>query len=170
MTIHEIIDETIKLVEKSTESKEGGPFGAAIFNEKEIVCVCTNKVLQDKDPTAHAEIVAIREACKKLNTIDLSNYSIYATGFPCPMCMSAILWAGIKMVYFSQNIVEATKIGFKDEGMYKDVSDITEFLKLDTNCLGFEGINSQDKLYIHRIKDEKLDYLYNKYKQEGELY
>lgn len=168
--IQQIRDKTLEKVKESIKNGVGGPFGAAIFNETQIVCVCTNSVLDNLDPTAHAEINAIQQACKKLKTIDLSSYSLYATGFPCPMCMSAILWAGIETVYFSQTVKEATELGFKDEGMYKDIGDITEFLKLDVSCIGFEGINSQDRLFIHSVKDSRLNEIYDVYKKEGEVY
>ena len=77
----------------------GGPFGAVIVKNNEVVAIASNTVLKDNDPTAHAEINAIREACKKLNTYDLSNCTLYATGYPCPMCLSAIIWANIKKIY-----------------------------------------------------------------------
>ena len=104
----------------------GGPFGAAIVDkEGNIVAVNSNRVLGDNDPTAHAEITAIREACKKLGTHDLSGYVLYATGFPCPMCLGAIIWANIKQVYYGNTPKEAEEIGFRDDFIY-------EFIK--NNC------------------------------------
>ena len=79
---------------------EGGPFGAVIVNKNgEIISKANNKVIINNDPTAHAEIVAIRQACEKLNTYDLSNCVLYTSCEPCPMCLSAIIWANIKEVY-----------------------------------------------------------------------
>lgn len=102
----------------------GGPFGAAIVDANgEIVLVSSNSVLRDNDPTAHAEVNAIREACKKLGTYDLSGYVLYATGHPCPMCMSAIIWANIKKVYFGCTPEDAEKIGFRDDFIYRFIND-----------------------------------------------
>ena len=102
----------------------GGPCGAAIVDANgEIVVVSSNSVLRDNDPTAHAEVNAIREACKKLGTYDLSGYVLYATGHPCPMCMSAIIWANIKKVYFGCTPEDAEKIGFRDDFIYRFIND-----------------------------------------------
>lgn len=102
----------------------GGPFGAAIVDANgEIVAVSSNSVLRDNDPTAHAEVNAIREACKKLGTYDLSGYVLYATGHPCPMCMSAIIWANIKKIYFGCTPEDAEKIGFRDDFIYRFIND-----------------------------------------------
>ena len=86
--------------EKGIEKGEGGPFGAVIVDKfGNIIANGNNKVLKEKDPTAHAEIVAIREATKKLNTYDLSEYILYTSAEPCPMCLSTIIWENIKTVY-----------------------------------------------------------------------
>lgn len=105
--------------EKGIENKEGGPFGAVIVDESgNIISNGNNKVIKEKDPTAHAEIVAIREACKKLNTYDLSKYILYTSCEPCPMCLSAIIWANIKEVYYGCTKEDAGKIGFRDDVIY----------------------------------------------------
>ena len=99
--------------------KEGGPFGAIIVDkEGNIISNGNNQVLKNNDPTAHAEIVAIREACKKLNTYDLKNYTLYTSCEPCPMCLSAIIWANIKEVYYGCTKEDAGKIGFRDDIIY----------------------------------------------------
>lgn len=99
--------------------KEGGPFGAIIVDkEGNIISNGNNQVLKNNDPTAHAEIVAIREACKKLNTYDLKNYTLYTSCEPCPMCLSAIIWANIKEVYYGCTKKDAGKIGFRDDMIY----------------------------------------------------
>ena len=99
--------------------KEGGPFGAIIVDkEGNIISNGNNQVLKNNDPTAHAEIVAIREACKKLNTYDLKNYTLYTSCEPCPMCLSAIIWANIKEVYYGCTKEDAGKIGFRDDMIY----------------------------------------------------
>ncbi len=119
----------------------GGPFGAVIVKDGEVISVSSNTVLKDNDPTAHAEINAIREAGKKLETYDLSNCILYATGYPCPMCLSAIIWANIKEVYYGTNLEDAKEIGFRDDFIYEfiknnNVGKILNLSKLDREeCL-----------------------------------
>ena len=96
----------------------GGPFGAVVMKGEEVISISSNTTLRDNDPTAHAEINAIREACKKLGTYDLTGCTLYATGYPCPMCLSAIIWANIKEVYYGTNLDDAEKIGFRDDFIY----------------------------------------------------
>ena len=99
--------------------KEGGPFGAVITDKDgNIISNGNNKVIKNNDPTAHAEIIAIREACKKLNTYDLSNYVLYTSCEPCPMCLSAIIWSNIKEVYYGCTKEDAGRIGFRDDIIY----------------------------------------------------
>ena len=97
---------------------EGGPFGAVILKDGELIAVAHNTVIKTNDPTAHAEINAIREAGKKLSTHDLKDCILYATGYPCPMCLSAIIWANIKEVYYGTTLKDAEEIGFRDDFIY----------------------------------------------------
>ena len=104
---------------KNTLKKDyGGPFGACVVKNGEVVSVGSNLVLKNNDPTAHAEIVAIRRACKKLETYDLTGCELYATGYPCPMCLSAVIWANIKKVYYATDLADAKAIGFRDDFIY----------------------------------------------------
>ena len=120
--------------EEEITKKEGGPFGAVIVDKNgNIISNGNNKVLISNDPTAHAEIVAIREACKKLNTNDLSEYILYTSCEPCPMCLSAIIWSNIKKIYYGCTKKDAGKIGFRDDMIYeyikgnnKNLIDLTE--------------------------------------------
>lgn len=93
----------------------GGPFGAVIVKDGEIIAKGHNHVVEYNDPTCHGEIDAIRKACKKLNTFDLSGCEIYTSGYPCPMCMCAILWANIEKVYYGCNTTDTEIIGFRDK-------------------------------------------------------
>ena len=130
----------------------GGPFGAVIVKDGLIIARTSNSVLKDNDPTAHAEMNAIRLACKELGTYDLSGCELYCTGFPCPMCMSAIMWANIKRIYVSGFPEDADKIGFRDEFMY-------QFIK--QNC------NNSDILEIELVdRDIALD-LYKEYQDNN---
>lgn len=98
--------------------KEGGPFGAIIVKNGKIVAQAHNQVLKKKDPTAHAEILAIRKACKKLHTYDLTGCVLYTSCEPCPMCLSATIWANIKEVYYGNTRKDAAEIGFRDDFIY----------------------------------------------------
>jgi len=105
--------------DKGIRENEGGPFGAVIIDKNgNIVAKGNNQVLLKKDPTAHAEIMAIRIACEKLNTYDLSDYILYTSCEPCPMCLSAIIWSNIKEVYYGCTKEDAAEIGFRDEAIY----------------------------------------------------
>ena len=110
--------EAIDEARRTMNLNYGGPFGAMIVKDNKIITVASNTVLKDNDSTAHAEINAIRKASKVLNTYDLSGYTLYTTGYPCPMCLSAIIWSNIKEVYYGTNLEDAAKIGFRDEFIY----------------------------------------------------
>ncbi len=100
----------------------GGPFGAVVVQNDEIIGKGCNMVASTNDPSAHAEIVAIREACTKVSSFHLDNAVIYATCEPCPMCLSAIYWANIKKIYYCSDRVDAEKIGFSDKFIYDEFS------------------------------------------------
>ena len=108
----------IKEARKGINAGHGGPFGAVIVKDGTIISKGHNTVLKDNDPTCHGEMQAIRKACKKLHTFDLSGCEIYTTGEPCPMCLGAILWANISKVYYGCNIVDTEIIGFRDKKFY----------------------------------------------------
>lgn len=97
----------------------GGPFGAAVIKDGKVISVAANSVLRDHDPSAHAEVNAIRAAGRLLGTHDLSGCTLYATGYPCPMCLSAIIWANIDTVWFGCEAHEAEGIGFRDDYIYR---------------------------------------------------
>jgi len=111
------IDLSIKNIEKG-----GGPFGAVIVKDGEIIAASANSVTIDNDPTAHAEVNAIREACKKLKTFDLSGCEIYSSCEPCPMCLGAIYWARIDKLYFANTKNDADAIGFSDNFIYDEIA------------------------------------------------
>ncbi len=99
----------------------GGPFGAIVVKDNQIIGEGYNKVTSTQDPTAHAEIVAIREACRTLGSFSLSGCEIYTSCEPCPMCLSAIYWARLERLYFANTRTEAAAIGFDDEKIYKEI-------------------------------------------------
>lgn len=110
--------------------EEGGPFGAVVVSSDGVIIGRGhNMVLTSDDPTAHAEIVAIRDACKRLETEDLSGCTIYSSCEPCPMCLSAIIWANIKTVYYGATRKDAARAGFRDDDIYEFLSGNNQILK-----------------------------------------
>ena len=99
----------------------GGPFGCVIVKENKIIAEGSNKVTSSNDPTAHAEVVAIREACKKLNTFNLTGCDLYTSCEPCPMCLSAIYWGHIEKIYYANTRDDAQKIDFDDSLIYSEL-------------------------------------------------
>ncbi|MBQ7633565.1 MAG: nucleoside deaminase [Alphaproteobacteria bacterium] len=122
--MNEILQQALERARKTMNENIGGPFGAAIINKKgEILAVSSNSVLRDNDPTAHAEVNAIRAACKKIGSYDLSDCVLYTTAYPCPMCLAAIIWANIKKVYFGCRPQDAEAIGFRDDFIYRFIEN-----------------------------------------------
>lgn len=115
---------------KGMETNEGGPFGAAIVRNSELIASSHNTVLQSNDPTAHAEINAIRKASHTLGKFDLSDCILYTTCYPCPMCMGAILWARIPTVYYASSMDNAAEGGFDDRAFYTIIRDPESSLDL----------------------------------------
>lgn len=105
----------IKEAKNGIEKGNGGPFGSVIVKDGKIISKGHNRVVKNNDPTCHGEIDAIRKACKKLGTFNLSDCEIYTTGEPCPMCLGAILWSNIKKIYYGCSIDDNSAIGFRDK-------------------------------------------------------
>ena len=113
--------EAIQMAQNGMDNQEGGPFGAIIVKDGVIVGKGNNQVTSTNDPTAHAEMVAIRDACKNLGDFQLEDCVIYSSCEPCPMCLGAIYWARPKKLYFACSREDAAAIGFDDEFIYKEV-------------------------------------------------
>ena len=122
----EYMDLEIDLSDDNFEKKYGGPFGACIVKDGKIIGKGINRVLKDNDPTAHAEIVTIRKACNHIQSHDLTGCELYTSCYPCPMCLAAIIWANIKVVYYANNKNDAANIGFRDEFIYNYLNKIDE--------------------------------------------
>jgi len=146
-----------ELAKDNLETNAGGPFGACVVKDGEIIGKGSNNVLKNNDPTAHAEIMAIREACKNLNTYDLSGCEIYTTCYPCPMCMSAIIWANIKKVYYGNTKEDAASIGFRDDFIYNYIATgMNDNKILQLKCIDRdETIEEFNEFFI---KDDKKIY------------
>jgi len=124
--------EAIRLAENNVHSSNGGPFGAVVVKDGKIVGAGGNKVTSDNDPTAHAEIVAIRKAAKNLGTFDLSGCEIYASCEPCPMCLGAIYWARIDKLYYAATKDDAAKADFDDSFIYAEFAKPKDQRKLQS--------------------------------------
>jgi tRNA(Arg) A34 adenosine deaminase TadA len=114
--------EAIRLSEKGVRSGKGGPFGCVVVRAGSVVGRGGNQVTSTCDPTAHAEVVAIRDACRRLKTFQLADCTLYASCEPCPMCLSAIYWARIPAVYYGNTRKDAAAIGFDDDLIYREIS------------------------------------------------
>ena len=140
--MNEYMEVANSLASENLVTKVGGPFGACVVKDGKIIGKGSNHVISNNDPTAHAEIVAIRDACKNINSYDLSECVLYTSCYPCPMCLSAVIWSNIKMVYYGNTKEDADKIGFRDEEIYdyieKLANDIEDKKVLDLECIGRE--------------------------------
>ena len=134
--MNNFMKKAIELAESNLKTNFGGPFGACIVKDGKIIGKGSNHVLVNNDPTAHAEVMAIRDACKNINSYDLSGCELYTSCYPCPMCLSAIIWSNIKTVYYGNTQLDAANIGFRDDFIYNYISSLSngnsknDFLKL----------------------------------------
>lgn len=123
----------IREAEEGIKEGHGGPFGCIIVKDNKVVGHGHNEVISTNDPTAHGEIMAIRDACTNLNTFDLTGCELYTTHFPCPMCKGAIQWANINKVYYGCTIEDTEVIGFRDKQFYEE--DDIEYIQVGhTEC------------------------------------
>ncbi|MFO7867006.1 MAG: nucleoside deaminase [Candidatus Aminicenantes bacterium] len=130
------MNEATKEAYKGIRKNEGGPFGAVVVQKGAIIAKAHNQVIKTNDPTAHAEILAIRKASHKLIRLDLSDCEIYSVSEPCPMCFAAIYWAKIKKIYFGCSRKDAADIGFDDEYIYNVIKGKTVNPRVQTFQLG----------------------------------
>lgn len=143
------------LARENLTTNNGGPFGACVVKDGIIIGKGSNQVIKSNDPTMHAEIVAIREACNTLNTYDLSGCEIYTTCFPCPMCLSAIIWSNIKKIYYGNNKEDAADIGFRDDYIYDYIKNMNNSI-LDLNQMDREETIKVFNEY--KNKTDKVEY------------
>ena len=132
--------------------EDGGPFGCVIVKNNEIISEGFNEVTNKNDPTAHAEIVAIRNACNKLNTFNLKGTQMFTSCEPCPMCLSAIYWSHIDIIYYGNNRKDAAKIGFDDSYIYDELS-----LDLNKRKIPLEQINEKEAIKAFEEWEMKID-------------
>lgn len=118
----EYMRRAIALSLRAIRTNRGMPFGAVIVRDGEVIAEAHNTVTSENDPTAHAEMNAIRAACAKLGTFRLEGCEIYASGEPCPMCLAAIYWARLDRIYYANRQEDANRVGFSDESFYREIS------------------------------------------------
>lgn len=152
-----MIDKAIEEARTTMNKNIGGPFGAVVTDkDNNIIAVASNTVLGSHDPTAHAEVNAIRKASAFLKNHDLSGCKLYTTSYPCPMCMSAIIWSNIKEVYYGADVEDAAKIGFRDDFIY-------DFIEKDCK--------NDNILSIKQIERDKCVKLFDEYeRKDKEIY
>jgi len=139
------------LAEQSVLIEQGGPFGAIITRQGKFIAEANNQVTQNHDPTAHAEIQAIRKACQKLQTHNLSGCEIYTSCEPCPMCLSAIYWAHLDHIYHANSRQIAAKYGFDDQYLYHQVC-----LPVDEQSIPNQPLSFPDSQQAFRYWQQKL--------------
>ena len=143
-----------RAIELSIESvkKNGGPFSSIVTKNNKIIAEGSNKVTSTNDPTAHGEIVAIRDACKKLNTFNLSGCELYSSCEPCPMCLSAIYWSRIDKIYYANTRDDARKIDFDDSLIYSELQK-----NIDKRKIPMTQMMRDEALKAFELWDKKID-------------
>ena len=152
----EFMKAAVKLSRDHMEANDGGPFGAVVVKDGQIVAEGFNKVTSTNDPTAHAEVVAIRNACAHLNNFNLKGCELYTSCEPCPMCLSAAYWSGVDVIYFSNTRKDAAEIGFSDDFLYEQVA-----LPLEERSLPIRRIELQEANKVFQdwmVKEDKVLY------------
>ena len=155
MTKEELMQRAIELSINSVRNG-GGPFGAVIAREGEIIAEGSNGVTIYNDPTAHAEVTAIRKACEKLGTFDLTGCEIYTSCEPCPMCLGAIYWAHLDKIYYANNRKDAADIGFDDDFIYQEIEVRPQYRKKPSEILMRE--EGLEAFRIWNKKTDKIEY------------
>jgi len=148
--------EAAELAHENVTSGRGGPFGAVIVREGCIVGRGTNLVTSSNDPTAHAEVVAIRNACRELGTFNLAGSQVYTSCEPCPMCLAAIYWARLDKIYFANTRQDAARIGFDDDQIYQEVSLPLDQRSTPIQCLPCDEALATFELWT--TKSDKVPY------------
>lgn len=156
MTHEYFMEKAVELSLENMRAGKGGPFGAIIVRQGKIVGTGANHVTSDNDPTAHAEMVAIRDACKNLGTFQLDDCEIYTSCEPCPMCLAAIYWARPKAIYYANTRKDAADIGFDDDFLYEELKK-----NLEERSLPIHQLDKSNALKVfdeRKRKTDKIEY------------
>lgn len=158
----EITDEDRQFMQMAIEASVenvhngGGPFGAVIVKDGKLVATGVNRVTANNDPTAHAEVSAIRNACAKLGTFHLNGCVIYTSCEPCPMCLSAIYWSGIQKIYYGNTAIDAKDIDFDDQFIYDEIDHTADHRSIPSVCM--MRLEAQQAFREWRLKVDKVEY------------
>ncbi|PHR12281.1 MAG: tRNA-specific adenosine deaminase [Aequorivita sp.] len=152
----QFIKRAIELSEKGMDKNAGGPFGAVIVKNGKIIAEGFNQVTSSNDPTAHAEVVAIRNACEELGSFQLDNCIVYTSCEPCPMCLGAIYWARPKAVYYACTKEDAAEIGFDDDFIYDEIDKNIEHRNI--NFINLEREEGREVFKKWEAKEGRVDY------------
>ena len=153
--MNEFMKVAIDLSDDNFDKNYGGPFGACVVKDGKIIGKGINRVIKDHDPTAHAEIIAIRNACKSIKSHDLSNCEIYTSCYPCPMCLSAIIWSNIKKVYYGNTKEDAKSIGFRDDFIYEYIENMSNNNQ-NQSLLKLKSLNRKEAIEVfERYKNDE---------------
>lgn len=156
MTHEYFMEKAVELSLENMRAGKGGPFGVIIVRQGKIVGTGANHVTSDNDPTAHAEVVAIRDACKNLGTFQLDDCEIYTSCEPCPMCLAAIYWARPKAIYYANTRKDAADIGFDDDFLYEELKK-----NLEERSLPIHQLDKSNALKVfdeRKRKTDKIEY------------
>lgn len=134
----------------------GGPFGAVIVKDGEVIASAGNSVTQDNDPTAHAEVNVIRRACQLTRNFKLDGCVVYSSCEPCPMCLSALYWAGVSRIYYGNTATDADRINFGDDFIYKEIAK--PHLERAIPCIHMEGTDAIESFNKWANKEDKIEY------------
>lgn len=158
----EITDKDLAFLKQASDAslasveRGGGPFGAVVVRGDEVITVASNSVTIDNDPTAHAEVNAIRSACKKLGTFKLDGCYIYSSCEPCPMCLSALYWAGVDRIYYGNTKEDADAIDFSDKFIYEEFEKANEDRSIP--CIHIPNTDAINAFKAWEAKEDKTEY------------
>lgn len=158
----EITDKDLAFLKQASDAslasveRGGGPFGAVVVRGDEVITVASNSVTIDNDPTAHAEVNAIRFACKKLGTFKLDGCYIYSSCEPCPMCLSALYWAGVDRIYYGNTKEDADAIDFSDKFIYEEFEKAKEDRSIP--CIHIPNTDAINAFKAWEAKEDKTEY------------
>ena len=154
--MNEFMKAACELSAENLSLYSGGPFGAVVVKDGKIIGRGRNHVLEDNDPTAHGEVMAIRDACKNTGSYDLSGCELYTSAYPCPMCMAATVWANIKKIYYGNTRKDAEAIGFRDDLIYELMGRLSADAD-DGGGIEIEQLDHEETIKVFEAFERKMD-------------
>lgn len=154
--MNEFMKAACELSAENLSLNSGGPFGAVVVKDGKIIGRGRNHVLEDNDPTAHGEVMAIRDACKNTGSYDLSGCELYTSAYPCPMCMAATVWANIKKIYYGNTRKDAEAIGFRDDLIYELMGRLSADAD-DGGGIEIEQLDHEETIKVFEAFERKMD-------------